>query len=171
MKQLYRPRWRPALSFALALVLGGCTQGQPRPASTAPPATDLVTYTGQLANRAHTERAQAVERARAAWNAAPSPDNRARLGLAQAQPGQAGYAPEQAADHLAAALAAEGASFSTEDRALLEFVRLQARQASRYREQLQQARAHGQQLSDKLERAERKLRAIGDIERDLDAAP
>lgn len=122
--------------------------------------TNLVAYAAELARLGSAERRAALDEAQARWEKTEDPRDRARVGLTRGQWGHDGYDPMTAAEDLEAALAAESADWEEAERAFLELRAAQLSYLSVREGEIKRAR-------QELDEAQRKLRAITDIERTL----
>lgn len=159
----------PRYFLVLLLALGGCHtyRAMPPPESSPEPPASLAEYAARLATLDAAGRSQALIAAEADWQAEKNPEARARLGLARAQWGHPEHDPKAAAEDLAAALSAESADWPAYDRAFLSLrIRQLERDLDRRRTHEQLAREN-ERLRQALDEAERKLRALSEIEEQI----
>lgn len=156
-----------SLLMLVAFGMAGC-QHNPFTAGGLPADSGgLAGYAERLASLDPAERGQALAQARDAWERRETPTTRARLGLARGQWGHDGHDPTAAREDLNAALSDPDASWPAAERA---FLHLRIRQLKRHtaeRRDQNQLVSENRRLQRKLEDAERKLRAISEIEEDL----
>lgn len=158
--------WPLALAF---LFLSGCTTlplpGLPDKTADEP---GLIAYAASLTRMEGTERRQALTVAQRNWRETANPRDRARMGLAYGQWGHDGHDPAAAARNLHGALAAGDADWRENEREFLETRAAQLVHLAERERELAATRREARRLRDDLTEAERKLRAITAIERNLD---
>lgn len=154
-------------ALVATLTLVGC-QHNPfaaQPGSTDP--TGLIGYAGQLVAQDPDARSRTLAQAHKAYQAQASPRAGARLGLALGQPGYDGYDPGAARKRLDAARSDKAADWSERERAFLALRRSQIQRHATGRRERRRLASENRQLTQKLEEAKRKLRAISEIEQDI----
>lgn len=163
---LYRSCWALGPGPLALLFFSGCATlplpgGQPEDG-------DLIAYAASLTRMEAEQRQQALTAAQRQWRLTGDSRDRARLGLAYGQWGHDGHDPAAAARNLHGALAAVPADWRQGERGFLETRAAQLAYLAGRESELADAQRETARLRQALDDAERKLRAITAIERNLD---
>ncbi len=168
-------RWRfPVwLILAIGLAQAGCvTLVEPAPAVAAQPpridsALGLLVYTQALGTASPAERVRMLADARAAAKRNESPKNLARLALVYGQPGYTGYTPAYGERYAKEALTVGENYWSDNAAAYLKQYAALCADNDQVRQTLAAERERVDTLGDRLLGAHKKLRAITEIETEI----
>lgn len=127
----------------------------------------LLRYSQALTSASPTERLDMLDEARAAYEQHESPQSVARLALAYGQPGHRGYAPANGERYAEKALAVGDGYWSKAATAYLQQFAMLCADNTEVRHVLDAEREHAQTLKQQLAQARKKLRAITEIETEL----
>lgn len=166
-KELRKGLGLPAALCLLWAITGCQTLHAPTPNTHVASVPSIEIYAHQLAQLDAPELTQRLLKAQAAWNEDNSAANRARLGLVRAQWGYSGFDLEQAVQDLQDSALEAGADWSPSELAFLQFQAAQLGHMSQLKAQVAAATSQTNQLKQELEHAKEKLRAITNIERDI----